>query len=296
MHATADVNLRVSLRNLLFLTDFSPASELAVPYLVAVAEWYGAKVYVLHTVPSEAPMPLPMEPLPVSLDLGWQRAKLQMQEFVAGAAFKSLDHAGLVQEGEFWPAISSVIHDHSIDMIVLGTHGRSGLKKVALGSMAEEVFRHALCPVLTVGPHCRPSPGRFDEWKRILFATDFSPASLRALPYAFSLAEENEAELILLHMLPLVPMQQQDSVREAIIKRLSALVPAEVRPWCRPRCQVRFDFAIDGIRDAANEVEADVIVMGVHHVRSPKATSHLLWATAYEVVCQAPCPVLTVRD
>ena len=98
---------------------------------------------------------------------------------------------------------------HAIDLIVLGSHGKHGLKKLVLGSAAEQIFRHADCPVLTVGPKVvAPGPGEV-AFKHILFATDFSAGSLRALPYALSLAEENQARLALLHVTPLVPEQHR---------------------------------------------------------------------------------------
>ncbi|HZQ68520.1 MAG TPA: universal stress protein [Terriglobales bacterium] len=294
MHATA-VNLRLALRNLLFTTDFSEPSQVALPYVLALAQWYGAKVFILHSVPPEPPLPIPMEPLPLSLDVSWQHAQRHMQEFLLKNSFPGIEYESLLQQGEFWDVVSAAIRDHSIDMIVLGSHGRTGVKKIVLGSMAEQVFRRASCPVLTIGPHVATRPRALDTWKHILFATDFSPASTNALPYALSLAEENQADLSLLHMVPLVPLQQQDQVQKGLQKRLESLVPPDALAWCKPHYEVRFDFAVDGILAAAAEIRADIIVLGVHTPRAPWAASHLPWATAYEVVCHAPCPVLTVR-
>lgn len=294
MHAT-DVNLRLALRNLLFTTDFSEASRAALPFVLALAQWYGAKVFLLHAVPAEAPLPMPMEPLPLAMDTSWRHAKQHMAQFLETNSFLDVETKTLLEQGEFWDVVSRTIRTHSIDMIVLGTHGRRGLKKLVLGSMAEQVFRQASCPVLTVGPAVEPRPASIENWKHILFATDFSPASRQAFTYALSLAEENQAELTLLHMVPLVPLQQQDQVRESLQKRLESFVPADALPWCRPRYHVKFDFAVDGILDTAKQLAADVIVMGVHSARSPQLTSHLPWAASYEVVCHANCPVLTVR-
>ena len=294
MHAT-DVNQRVALHNLLFTTDFSEASRAALPYVLSLAQWYGAKVFLLHAVPAEAPLPMPMEPLPLAMNPSWRQAKQHMEEFLEANAFLDVQRQTVLEQGEFWDVVSGAIRTHSIDMIVVGTHGRTGLKKLVLGSMAEQIFRQAACPVLTVGPAIGPGPASFENWKHILFATDFSPASRKACTYALSLAEENQAELTLLHMVPLVPMQQQDEVRESMQKRLESLVPADALPWCKPHYQIKFDFAVDGILDTAKQLDANVIVMGVHSARSPQLTSHLPWAAAYEVVCHASCPVLTVR-
>ncbi len=294
MHAT-DVNQRVALHNLLFTTDFSEASRAALPYVLALAQWYGAKVFLLHAVPADAPLPMPMEPLPLAMNPSWRQAKQHMEEFLDANAFLDVQRQTILEQGEFSDVVSGAIRTHSIDMIVVGTHGRTGLKKLVLGSRAEQIFRQAACPVLTVGPAIGPRPASIENWKHILFATDFSPASRKACTYALSLAEENQAELTLLHMVPLVPVQQQDQVRESMRKRLESLVPADALPWCKPHYQIKFDFAVDGILDTAKQLDANIIVMGVHSARSPQLTSHLPWAAAYEVVCHASCPVLTVR-
>lgn len=127
-----------------------------------------------------------------------------------------------------------------------------------------------------------------------MFATDFSAGSLHALPFALSLAEENQARLTLLHVIPLVPMQHQVWASGNTRKRLEELIPPDAADWCRPETVVRFEFPAEGILRAAEAVSADLIVMGVHK-RAPRASSHLPWAIAYEVVCHAHCPVLTVR-
>jgi nucleotide-binding universal stress UspA family protein len=86
-------------------------------------------------------------------------------------------------------------------MLVLGTHGRSGVGKLLIGSVAEEVFRRAACPVLSIGPKVSQQPAGEIQFHNILFATDFSENSLAALPYAISLAEEDQAQLTLLYVI-----------------------------------------------------------------------------------------------
>src|SRR5207244_7706673 len=99
------------------------------------------------------------------------------------------------------------------------TRGRHGLKKLVLGSGAEQIFRQADCPVLTVGPNVEVPAGDAAAFRHIVFATDFSAGSLHALPYALSLAEENEATLTFLHVMAMVLPQQQVDVEEIIRKR-----------------------------------------------------------------------------
>ena len=96
-----------------------------------------------------------------------------------------------------WSTLSELIKTHQIDLAVIGTHGHGGLTKVFLGSVAEQIFHKAPCPVLTVGPNVSTDPVSIAAIHQILYATDFTPESLAAVPYAISLAEENQAHLSL---------------------------------------------------------------------------------------------------
>jgi nucleotide-binding universal stress UspA family protein len=185
---------------------------------------------------------------------------------------------------------------HKIDIVVLGTHGRQGIKKLTLGSAAEKIFRQAACPILTVGPEATAKAFEFEALKRILFTTDFSRSSTCALPYALSLAEEDQADLVFLHLIPLMPMDERaESVIEASRKRLQALLPPEAADWCTAEFVVLSEFPADGILRVAEEKNVDLIVMGVYRPKTPAASGHIPWAIASEVVRRAHCPLLTVR-
>jgi nucleotide-binding universal stress UspA family protein len=235
-----------------------------------------------------------MEPIPLEMDGEWYDAQARLRDFLHCDALRGTLHEGVTERGELWNVLDDVIHRHDIDLIILGTHGKHGLKKLVLGSDAEQVFRKSRCPVLTIGPKV-PPPTESSAFRTIVFATDFSAGSLHALPYALSLAEENQAHLVLLHLIPLVPLQHQESVAASARTRLEEMLPKDAADWCRPECIVRFEFPAEGILNLAREQNADLIVMGVHK-GTPFASAHLPWAIAYEVVCEAPCPVLTVRD
>lgn len=286
-----EVSPRFSPNNVLFTTDFSPASQTALPYARALARWYGSKIFVCHVVPAAGHSgPLSEE------NLTRQEAEQSMGSFLRSTPLADIAYEVVIEQGELWEALAAVIQRHKIDIAVLGTHGRHGIKKLTLGSVAERIFRQAPCPVWTVGPGAMQKPFEFESLKRILFATDYSTSSLHALPYALSLAEENEASIILLHLIPLMPMGESPaSVIGASRKRLEALLPAEVKDWCTPEFVVQSEFPLNGILRVAAERNVDLIVMGVHRHETSAALGHNPWATASEVVCQAHCPVLTVR-
>jgi len=287
-------SLRLTFKNILFPTDFTEASTGALPYALAIAKAYGSKLYLTHAVAPQPPLSIPLEPIPLEMDPLWQQARDRLTRYLDSAPVRDVAREGVLEQGNLWSVLDDVICRHSIELIVLGSHGRHGLKKLVLGSNAEQVFRRAPCPVMTIGPAAMGEGHEHSAFRHIVFATDFSKGSLSALPYALSLAEENQAQLTLAHLIPLVPMQHQEEVRATAMKRLLELIPSDAEDWCRVECVVSFEFPAEGILSLAETRHADLIVMGVH-AKAPRSSSHLPWAIAYEVVCHAKCPVLTVR-
>ena len=286
---------RVALDNILFATDFSPASERAFLFALAFARWYGSKLTVAHAVTPEPHYSVPLDPLPLDMDPTWQSARKVMAGFETSHSFYRVKHESVLEQGGPWEMVSRLLRNQPMDLLVLGTHGRQGWKRLVLGSEAEVIFRQAPCPVLTVGPHVAAiDPERWRPFN-IVYATDFSPTSLHALPLALSIAEESQTNLILLHLTPLVPIDAQEGMITKIEEQLQELVPAEAKDWCKTSCQVRFEFPAEGILRLSRERAADLIVMGARKRGAPQAASHIPWATAAEVASQAQCPVLTVR-
>lgn len=98
------------------------------------------------------------------------------QEFMSlEASLKGVPHRLLTLKGKILEVLGEIVTGSEIDLVVLGTHGRTGIRKLAIGSIAEEIFRRARCPVLSVGPHVSHKLDRGAEFHHILFATDFSP-------------------------------------------------------------------------------------------------------------------------
>jgi len=306
---TIELKRDVTFKNILLATDFSEVSRKTVPYAAALARRYGSKLYLVHVVPPEPRTPIPIEPLPSELDYRRENAELRMKDFLREDSLGDLPHEVLLDRGPVCGALSELIQRDEIELLVIGTHGRLGLKKVILGSVAEELFRVASCPVLTIGPAVPDEPAGAKEFRTILFATDFGPASLHALQYAISLASESKARLIFLHVVPPVPvvdigpywypsedlMEQQRRVRARYMKRLKELIPATTDLPFDPTFLIEFDFVPDTIAKVAGQSNADLIVMGVNQSAWTRVSTHLPWAIAHEVVCHAKCPVLTVR-
>lgn len=288
-------NARISVSNILVATDFSRASKLALPYAIALARQFDAKIVVGHAISPPAHLTIPLDPLPEEADTVLRDAERNLTDFAHSELLGDTPHEEVLGRGDFWTVISSMIRKHGIDLIVTGTRGRQGVSKLVLGSHAEKIYRRTDCPVLTIGPKVRPLQGGDWKIKQILFPTDGSEVSLRALPYALSLAEENQAALIVLQLLLFVAPEYRGTDETSALEALRTLVPPEAEDWCKPEFAVRFDFPAEGILHLAQEREVDLIVMGVRKSSEGAITEHLPWPVASQVVAEARCPVLTVR-
>ncbi len=296
MNATG-TKMRVSLENILYATDFSPAATAALPYAIGLADRYGAKVHGFHVrFPATYPIVGP-EAMPQIIEAAEEQAKFeakQLHELLAG-----VPHMVSVCEGEMWPLIADAVEKQNTDLIVIGTSGRTGVSRALLGSVAEEIFRRATCPVLTVGPHASPETQRRLEMKEIVYATDFSPESLAALPFAVSMAQEHEARLTLLHVVaqPKVgELVHAEQYAESIKRQLHSLMPPEAEFWCEPKYMVQHGPEAEKIVEVATALGADLIVLGIRGAAGGMGmATHFSKSVAHEVVTQARCPVLTVR-
>ncbi len=294
----AQVDKRIILNHILFLTDFSGASERAIPFVCEIAKEYGAKVTALHVlVPDVLTYMTPDSPS-AAIELQKDSALAEMKQVenqLAGVPNKVLVLGGK----EVWATLESVLREDQVDLIVLGTSGRRGLQKLLLGSTAEEVFRRSPIPVMTIGPAADKNDQRGARWERVVFASDFTPESLRALPYAISFAEENNAHLILLHVIEVWGQRKEGNkqgltVAEAM-HQLHEIIPPEAALWCRPETVVEHGEPAARILEVAKQKKADLIVLGIHGASHISVASRLEKSLAHTIVANASCPVLTVR-
>jgi nucleotide-binding universal stress UspA family protein len=240
-------------------------------------------------------------------EAAWVNAHQLENKLLESEALDGLSHELLVPQGNVWEEVERVINEKHIDLLIIGTHDRRGLGKLLFGSVAEQIFRHADCPVLTVGPGSLQGP-IIDATEVVwpfLFATDFGDASLRALPYAVSFANRVGTRLILLHVIPPLSIsfhratahdikQAEEVARQNGLRRLRELTE-DTELTVRPEFMVVFGSPSEKILEVAESFTADAIIMGLHRGTHVGTASHMLWTTAYEVVRRAGCPVMTVR-
>ena len=192
---------RVSFSKVLFTTDFSDYAERALPFAVGLARHYGGAVFLAHAIPPEPWRPLPLEPVPSELDELRYQAEHAMDAFVRSAPLASVRYEVMLARGPIDLVFEDLVTKHSLDLVVIATHGRAGLKKLLLGSVAEEIFRSVTCPVLTIGPDVKRNELAAGKLRRVIYASDLSAASLHALPYAIWLAADYGAEITCLHVI-----------------------------------------------------------------------------------------------
>jgi nucleotide-binding universal stress UspA family protein len=294
----------------LVATDFSPASGRPLCRAITIARNYGAKLYLLHVVSSIGFTLAGPSAVATAETLALRHAEQLEHNLVASGALQRVCHQAIVCDGDICVALEKVIGEEHIDLVVIGAHSRMGLSKFIFGSVAERILRSTSAPVLTVGPKAppemeRPRPG---APRPLLFATDFSEASLRVLPYAISLANERIAKLVLVHVLPSAPRPKgngwympddisrvQKEAQVSVRRRLEALT-SDAGLSVEPEFITEVGEPAKQILRIAEDLAAQVIVLGLPRRNHAAVISHLPWSTAYQVVCWAPCAVLTVKN
>ena len=210
-----------------------------------------------------------------------------------------------MREGNATKEIVLLAEDLPADLIVLGTHGRSGFERLFLGSVTEKVLRITRAPVMTIPPPVvqpRPAP-----YRTILCPLDFSGASMRALDYALALAQRADARLILLHVIESLLGEAEDAdmgdfsvseyhrfLEEQAVGLLTSAVPEQARVWRAPEERVTRGRAYREILRVSKDDRVDLIVMGVQG--KGELTRRVFGSTTHHVIQEADCPVLTIRS
>ncbi|HUC54182.1 MAG TPA: universal stress protein [Candidatus Cybelea sp.] len=298
---TADVRIPLNkerfFRNVLLATDFSPASDQALEYVASLARRYGSAVYLTHIITLDGYPMISPELAASSAQKMHAEAAEGFRKLLKSGRLMALPYKVIIQEGNLWPALEESIKKYDIDLVVVGTHGIGAIRKVLIGSGAEEIFRKAKVPVLIVGPAAGNEPPYELEFKNILFATDFGKGAQREAQYAFSLAQEHLSRLRLVHV-----FQHPEAYREEVLaiekehgrNQLRELVPSESELHCKVDFEAALGEPVEQILRIAQETQADLIVMGAKARTS--LAGNVPHTKAYRVVCEARCPVLTVRS
>jgi nucleotide-binding universal stress UspA family protein len=299
-----------TIETILCPVDFSEPSRLALQHAGAVAKWYGAALHLLH-VHARTPIPAgPPEVMPVLVMTREQREQLDeaLGRMATDEVAPGVQTEIAIAEGRADREIVERAGAMKADLIVMGTHGASGVERLLLGSVTEKVLRRAPCPVMTVPPRTPDAVPLPPLFKRILCPVDFSSCSRAALTYALSFAREADAELTIAHVFELEGTLGENwrekltprSVREELLElerdrqdKLAHVVPPDADTYCRIDTVMRRGTPYEEVLRLAAERHSELIVIGVHG-RSA-AEMFFFGSTTTQIVRHATCPVLTVR-
>jgi len=284
----------ITVRNVLIATDLSRQSEDILHAGMDLRSAYGAHATILYVLPRDEYILAGFEAFASARDAA-RRDLVELEEKLSTKyACPRGNYEVLMADGNVTECIFECVTQRNIDLIVLGTHGRSGFSKAFVGSVAERVFRNAEVPVLTIGPSAHSS--LLSVPKRLLAPIDFTTETQHSAKYACALAREHDAELVLLHVIAEVPrggaMADFACLKHTVEQSLAELISCEEKPK-QVRVVVKVGKVVPTVLNAAAELDTDLLVMGVHTY--PRLLDHLRLLNAYELVRQAPCPVLTVR-
>jgi nucleotide-binding universal stress UspA family protein len=296
------MTMRVQLKRIISATDFSDTSNLAVSYGQRLAKEFSAKLFLCHvlSVPTGYGEPLP-DPLIQQSRLMDQAA----ERFFRWMEGQSVEWEPVVSIGGASEEITRLAEEKKVDLAICATHGRSGLKRLILGSVTERLMRSLTCPVLVVRPQAGIplSPSGEIKFQRILVGCDFSPDSDLAFQYALSLAQEYLSELhavhvieppVYKHMLNATKVEgARQHLRAQLKEKLSDMIPQDAHNWCKPVTALLAGQPYDELIKYAVVNEMDLVVLGLRG-RSLMETL-LMGSTTDRVIRQAPCPVLSVR-
>lgn len=297
----------LSIERILCPTDFSPCASHALPHALRLAREYGAELHLYHAVvlhetePADATYGLPdLEGLYEAIQ---EQTAAQLRETVPEDAGITTARA---QVRATSPArgILEYAEEREIDLIVMGTHGRRGLRRLLLGSVAEEVVRLAPCPVLTV-PENEDSGHEPGVARNIVVPLDFSEHARLALAHAKALAAMNNARVHLLHVIensvypdfypPVWPSggASDEGLREESLARLREAARILEEAGVGTETGVRAGRPATEIVEFTAEQGADLIIIASHGLTGLQYM--LLGSVAEHVVRGARSPVLTLK-
>ncbi len=281
--------------------DFSTFTDSIFSYSVALCNKYGAKLVLVHVTSDLKKL---LEHNETTLDVeALQKSNIRdAQERLEGRV-KDLPIENEIIVGQGAPAdvISRLAHEQRADMVIAATHGKTGFKRILVGSVTEKLIKTLHCPLLVLPPpeHASMLPDAVEiKLNKIVVGCDFSPDSQHAVDYGLSLAQAFQAEIHLCHVIkPSLYNDERegiDQLRDRLEKKLARMVPEGCHDWCTAKTALLDGEPYIALMDYAEEQEMDMLVLGIR--------GHTLWekllvgSTTDRLIRHSPIPVLAVRQ
>jgi len=271
------------------LTD----TEYLLPHAIAQAKASGASLFLVHSVLPHESMPVETGAVPYYDPLRMDRdARLLLESIARDVRNRGVECVAVVRHGFVPDIVAELVQNSGAGRLILGTHGRRGLKKFVLGSVARQLLETVDVPVCTIGPRAhvrRASTGM------ILHPVSLAGLHQPSAALSIGLAEQFGTEALLLHFLMPSPSVARDPLRAvaAATDELQRLIPESARARTRVLVRVAVGSVVQEILAAAHEFQPGLIVLGVH------APAHS-WLpgtepAAYKILVSAPCPVISLQ-
>jgi nucleotide-binding universal stress UspA family protein len=291
----------IDINRILCPVDFSPFSEQALRYAMTLAARYRARLQVAHVMPL-----LPPSSVNALAAASRRLSKKNLTALIDRCRAAGTDvSAALIESAEPAARILELAESFDADLIVTGSHGRTGYRRVLLGSVVETLLHRSPRPMLTIPSHLDAPAETAASFSRIVCAVDFAHASLNALAQALAIAEEADAQLTALHVIEIPPELQHPpqppnydvagiraEAEAACRARLQALIPKPARDYCTIDVAVLEGGVSRQILRLAADRQADLIVLGVHGRNVFDLA--FFGSTSKDIIRHAHCPVLTV--
>jgi nucleotide-binding universal stress UspA family protein len=275
-------------------TDLSDTDYL-LPHAIAQAKASGASLVLVHTVLPHESMPVETGAIPYYDPLRMDRdARLLLDSLAREVRGQGIECTAAVRHGFVPDVIADVVKNSGAGRLILGTHGRRGLKKFVLGSVARQLLETVEVPVCTVGPRAHRKTAES------LLGTILHPVSLAGLhetsaALSIALGRQFGAPVTLLHVLAASPAISRDPAKSvaAAGEQLNRLVPEDARSWTTVQARIAAGSVVQEILSVAQDMQAGLIILGVH------APAHS-WLpgtepAAYKILVSSPCPVISLR-
>jgi nucleotide-binding universal stress UspA family protein len=293
VHAEEE-STKLKVKAVVYATDLSLCSQNAGFYAAFLAQFFSAELLVAHAfILSQAAMEVEFDPALMSE----QRKDL---EFLLSRKAAKLSRDGVhaspvLVEGNPKKVLVELADRYGPALMVLGTHGGGWIQREILGSVAEKILRSTSWPVFTVGPQVRSAAVEDLRFKHILYATDFTPAAVRAAPYAVCFAEAFGARIDVLNVIERESLDRPDRLRElsnSFDQAIAKCLPTRAKEFSNPETFVEIGAAHRQILQHIKDHGVDLLVLGIQkasHLGIESRTSQ-----AFQLIVDATCPVLTV--
>jgi len=290
----------LQVNSILFPTDGSTCAEYAHAHAAFLAEQFDAELHVLHVVETSG-----LEDLAAFVEITEEDILEQLHApMAAGPDEPTDDRVQHVQRAHESAAegILTYADGQDIDLVVMGTHGRRGMDRLLMGSVAEEVVRRSGCPVLTVCGDKQPAPDR--DVNRILVPLGLSDHSDALFAHARAIGATYSAHLELLHVIERSNLPQaygledqapdDEVVERRVHEAMTRYADAAREAGVDATVSVRRGHPVEIILDLLNDEPADLVTIATHGRTGIKRL--LIGSVAEKVVRMAPCPVFTVKS